>query len=559
MGRGRRVRAGLVTLAAALLVANCASGQRPSSTTDASAGLTDRSSTAASVGTPSIASSTAESPGGSGSNPGGTTGPASLPDATTTPSSPPGPEASTLEPVALVPVVALASPEREVERARLASTLSGADPGPMIVSRADLPALTAALAVSPAAKVRVGSPAEVRAALARSPGSIGILRASDVGPDVRALSVDGRALFGAERVRSLDAWPLVVREPAGADPAPFDPAKTWTLVAGGDVMLDRAVYQQSVLAGKGVDFPWDGGTAAISGWTCCGAGGVRLPVGRRTGSGAAVRKLIDSADVAVVNLEGPAPDRFTYHPGGLVFTFDPALLAGLRDAGIDTVSIANNHISNAGAVGIADTVRHLDALGISHAGAGPDLAAATRPAMLKVDGLTVAVLAYDAIRPIVAATAGRPGAAPLAIDHARADIRAARAAGADVVIVMPHWGTEYTDAVSRTQRDQAAALVAAGADAVIGSHSHWVGPIEMIDGRPVLYSLGDLVFQLTHDERTMEGALADLTFVGRRLVQIDLHPTLILDGSQPNLLDPAGDGARLLAAVDRASRRLPAR
>ena len=88
------------------------------------------------------------------------------------------------------------------------------------------------------------------------------------------------------------------------------------------------------------------------------------------------------ADVALVNLEGPAPDDFRYHPTGFVFTFDPALLTGLRDAGIDVVSLANNHIRNAGASGIRDTIRHLDALGILHAGAGQDSTEAHRPAWL---------------------------------------------------------------------------------------------------------------------------------------------------------------------------------
>ncbi len=455
-----------------------------------------------------------------------------------------------------MPIVAPWSSERSIGRADIARLLDGPAGRSIAVMSDDLSALAATLGVTPGIGLPSASPAEIRAAVLASSGTIGILRAADVTPDVRALAVDGRSLFGAERIHSLDAWPLLVRETPAAGAEPFDPAAAWTLVAGGDVMLDRAVYRESVLAGKGADFPWDGGTAEIAGWTCCGVGGALLPVGRRTGGDGAVRSLLGSADVALVNLEGPAPDDYTYHPGGLVFTFDPALLVGLRDAGVDVVSLANNHISNAGATGIADTVRHLDALGLAHAGAGADPAAARRPAIVQAGGLRVAVLAYDTIRPDLDAAAGRAGAAPLRLDQAAADIHAARAAGADVVVVMPHWGVEYTDAVSTMQRSEAAALIAAGADAVLGSHSHWVGPLEAIDGRPVLYSLGDLVFELTHDQRTMEGALADLTFVGRRLVQLDLHPTLILDGSQPNLLDPAGDGAALLGQVRAASKRI---
>ncbi len=462
------------------------------------------------------------------------------------------------ETVPLVPIVSTVSSRRSVASTDLAAILGGQAGRPVIVSAADATALAASLGQRSPGNWMLAPPAGVRSAVMHDPAALGVVRAADVTPSVRALAVDGRSLFGAERVRLLDAWPLTVAE--AADPGRgFDPGRLWTLVAGGDVVLDRAVYREAVLDGKGADLPWDGGTARITGTTCCGAAGALLPVGRTTGDRGAVRRLFRSADVALVNLEGPAPDAFTFHPHGLVFSFDPALLIGLRDAGIDAVTLANNHIDNAGPSGIGDTVRHLDTLGIAHAGAGRDLAAARRPAVLRAGGLRIAVLSYDAIRPDLAATAGRAGAAPLRLDLARADIRAARAAGADVVLVMPHWGTEYSDIPTAAQRKMAADLVAAGADAVIGSHPHWAGAVETIDGRPILYSLGDLVFELTHDRRTLESVVADLTFAGRRLVQLDLHPVLILRGVQPNLLDPAGDGARVLADIRTASARLDAR
>jgi poly-gamma-glutamate synthesis protein (capsule biosynthesis protein) len=321
-------------------------------------------------------------------------------------------------------------------------------------------------------------------------------------------------------------------------------------------MLDREVHRLAVLRGKGADYPWDGGTARIIDTVCCGAPGHQIVVGRRTGNAGAVRSLLRRADVTLVNLEAPAPDDHAYHPSGYVFTADPALLTGLDRAGIDVVSLANNHIRNAGAAGISQTARHLDALGIAHAGAGRNAAAARRPAWLAAAGLRIAVLAYNGVGAARNATASSAGAAPLKLASMRADIRAARGAGADVVIVVPHWGREYTDAVSAEQRRIAAGLVRAGADAVLGSHSHWAGPLELIDGRLVVYSLGDLVFDLQHDARTQQAFVAELTFVGSRLAQVELHPTLILAASQPNLLEPAGGGGALLRAVQRASARL---
>jgi poly-gamma-glutamate synthesis protein (capsule biosynthesis protein) len=459
--------------------------------------------------------------------------------------------------VPLVPVTGAWSAERSISRAALAAAIAGTGKRPrtVFVAAADLAPLAAELGVTPGPNVRARSPADVRAALARSPGALGILRAGDVTPDVRALAVGGLRLFGGARVRDLAAWPLLVAEPAGAVPSTFDPAATWTLAAGGDVMLDREVHRLAILEGKGPDYPWDGGTARITGRFCCGYPGWEIVGGRRTGHAGAVRTLLRRADIALVNLEAPAPDAPTYHPTGYVFTMDPQLLAGVERAGIDVVSLANNHIGNAGAAGVAETIRNLDRRGIAHAGAGRNVAAARRPAWLTAAGLRIAVLAYDGAGGLPA-TRASAGAAPLALDAMRADIGSARRAGADVVIVVPHWGREYTDAVTTAQRRLARALVTAGADAVLGSHSHWAGPLELVRGRPVLYSLGDLVFDLQHDARTQQGIVAELTFVGRRVAQVELHPTLILNASQPNLLEPDGGGRTLLRAIEAASRRL---
>lgn len=460
--------------------------------------------------------------------------------------------------VPLVPVTDFWSTERSISLAELAAAIvgSGEDPRPVVVPAVDLAGLAAALGVAAGPNVRALPPARIRAAIAKAPNTLGILRAEDVAPDVRALAVDGVTLFGEARVQDLAKWPLLVREVAGADPSTFDPAMTWTLAAGGDVMLDREVYRLAVLQGRGAGYPWDGGTASITARVCCGAPGREIVRGGRTGNLGAVRALLRGTDVTLVNLEGPAPDNHAYHPDGYVFTMDPTLLAGLDRAGIDVVSLANNHIRNAGAAGISQTIRRLDDLGIAHAGAGNDAAAARRPGWLTAAGLRIAVLAYNAVDPAANATASSAGASSLRLAAMRADIRAVRRDGADIVIVVPHWGREYTDAVTAGQRRVAAALVAAGADLVLGSHSHWAGPLELIDGRLVLYSLGDLVFDLQHDARTQQGLIAELTFVGRRLAQVDLHPTLVLAASQPNLLDPAGGGNALLQAMRVSSARL---
>jgi poly-gamma-glutamate capsule biosynthesis protein CapA/YwtB (metallophosphatase superfamily) len=463
--------------------------------------------------------------------------------------------------VPLVPIVSFWSPRRATTRTAVELLLG---PGHSLVrdnysaiavAAPDAAALAATMRVTFDDRVSVMAPADVVAAVRASPTTLGLVRPEDVTSDVRALNVDGLTLFGASRITDLDKWPVLVPSPVASS---FDPSAVWTLAAGGDVNLDRNVYVSAIRKQKGVDFPWAGGTARISGSTCCGFQGNSLIVARRTGNGGAFRALLSGADIAVVNLEGPASTNFVYRKDGFAFAVDPVLLTGLRNAGIDAVSLANNHTRNAGNQGITDTCRTLDQLGVGHAGAGTTLASATAPAWLSAGGLRVAFLAYDALEGGNWVRPGRYGAAPLTLSGVLADIKAARTAGADFVAVMPHWGGEYTTYVSPLQRRQAAAMVAAGANVILGSHSHYVGAIQTLrtpSGDPafVVYSLGNLLFDFNYDEQTQEGVIDELTFVGTRLVQIQLNPTVMVDYSQTNLLDPTGDGKRVLDRIRAAS------
>jgi hypothetical protein len=196
--------------------------------------------------------------------------------------------------------------------------------------------------------VLASSPQALAKDLAAHRGRLGILRASEVGPGVRALGWGKRSLFGVGRVRDLGTWPLMADLPKDEGAPAFDPADLWTFVAAGDVMLDRGVYLQLVDRGRGPDFPFAGGRARITGRTCCSSFGWALPKTVRTGDAGAVRDLLEGADRSIVNLEGPAPRRATFHAEGTSFSFRQDLLDGLANAGIDIVSLANNHIGDAG-------------------------------------------------------------------------------------------------------------------------------------------------------------------------------------------------------------------
>jgi poly-gamma-glutamate capsule biosynthesis protein CapA/YwtB (metallophosphatase superfamily) len=411
----------------------------------------------------------------------------------------------------------------------------------------------------PSRLVLAASVAALDKDLAAHSDRLAFLRADAVTPAVRALAWGSRELFGVDRVKSAGLWQLNAALPTTIGPTrAFNPAAVWTMVAGGDIMLDRGVAKAVKIEKKGVDFPFSGGTARITGRHCCSSLGWPTVVAVRTGNAGAVRNLLKDADLAVANFENPAPDAFKYHTQGTVFSADPHLIAGLKDAGIDYVSLGNNHIGDAGPVGLLQTLANLDKYGIRHSGAGKNLAAARTPAIMTVDGVKVAILSYDTIAPRYAAGTNKPGSAQLSAATVKTDVAAARKAGAQLVIVYPHWGTEYSPRPFSAEQTLAHAVIDAGADMIIGNHAHWVGALEIYKGHPIWYALGNFVFDQTWSEPTSEGLLLQMTFNGSKLVQARLQPTVILDGAQPNLLNPATDGRVVLGQLyDASGKMLP--
>jgi poly-gamma-glutamate synthesis protein (capsule biosynthesis protein) len=479
------------------------------------------------------------------------------PSESPTATSEPTPVATTgpLADVAVVPVTQFRATALSTNRDEVAAVLAGTskryDALELVESEADAilaavgaerPSVAGHLVLAPDAKTLTKDLAKHRKHLA-------FLRADAVTPAVRALAWGGRTLFGVGRVTAAADWRLQAQLPAPAADAAFDPAATWTMFAGGDILLDRGVYETVRIKGKGVDFPFDGGTAEVTGHTCCSSFGWKQPVTRRTGNGGAMRKLIKGADLAIANFENPAPDRFSWHTSKTRFTADPGLIDGLVDAGLDYVSIANNHIGDAGDAGILQTIANLKKRGLAYSGAGKDLAAARKPAMLEANGIKVAVLGYDAIAPIYFAAKGETGSAQLSLSRAKADIKAARKAGADLVIVFPHWGREYRNSPFAAQQQLARGIIDAGADMIIGNHAHWAAAVEVYKGKPIWYALGNFVFDQTWSEPTMEGITLELTFHGKDLVQARMRPHIILDKAQPNFLDPAGAGRVVMGQV----------
>ncbi len=304
----------------------------------------------------------------------------------------------------------------------------------------------------------------------------------------------------------------------------------WTLTAVGDVNLGGDV--SPTLAANGFAYPW----SALGG-------------------------LMRASTLTFANLECTLSYVGTAVPGK-TFTFrgDPAAIPFMRDpGGVDVVSQANNHARDFGAQSLVDCLAYLDASGVKHCGAGADYDSAHAPAYLDAKGLRVGFLAYDDIGYSGwYAAPGYPGVCnPRDTARLAADIRAARA-GADIVVVSFHWGTERKDTPDPAQTSFARYAIDCGADVVLGHHPHVVQGFELYRGKLIANSLGNFVFN-PGSEAGRYTMLTELTLGSRGFLGGTARPVYI-SNCRPQLMGgTTGDAwiARIAALTQ--GRGMPAR
>jgi poly-gamma-glutamate synthesis protein (capsule biosynthesis protein) len=276
---------------------------------------------------------------------------------------------------------------------------------------------------------------------------------------------------------------------------------------------------------------------------------------------AALREQLAAADITIGTLDTTISDAA--RPIGCTPTFNLAAparaLDGLRHGGFDVISHAANHVKDCGAIAcgdqaLLDTRANLQSAGIAAAGSGRDLAEARAPVVVVRDGVSFAFLAYDDIAAYYHAGAATAGAAPLDPATIAEDVANARKY-AHIVIVLPHWGVEYTAAPTERQRAFARAAAAAGADLVVGNHPHWVQAHEQVGGTFVAYALGNFVFDQDWSPETQQGAMLEVTFRGARLTGWRYLPVHIYEQYQPRLAEPA-EAAEILRRIEDASAAL---
>jgi poly-gamma-glutamate synthesis protein (capsule biosynthesis protein) len=262
-----------------------------------------------------------------------------------------------------------------------------------------------------------------------------------------------------------------------------------------------------------------------------------------------VAPLLQDADLTIANLENTLTERGEEQVKAYVFRAPPRFASGLVEAGVDAVSLGNNHAADYGPTGLQDTLDALDAVGLPYAGAGMNEAHARRPAFFSIDGQRVALLSYTDVMENTFATADSHGVALATTDVIAADVGAAKSE-ADIVIVALHSGIEYTDAPQPNQQSLARAAIDAGAALVIGHHPHTLQGVERYGDGLILYSLGNFVFDLDNE---------DLTNLGPRAFESAVYYVTITDGvavevrPEPVFIDPEEIRPRPAAGEQRAA------
>ncbi|MDO8614809.1 MAG: CapA family protein [Dehalococcoidia bacterium] len=295
----------------------------------------------------------------------------------------------------------------------------------------------------------------------------------------------------------------------------LDPARVRTLIVTGDVIPAR--YTDVTIRNQGDDFLY---------------------------TVAATKDITANADLTVINLEAPLMDACPYHDSGFTFCGRPGFVAALQAAGVDVVTLENNHITNYGWDGVNETVRHLEAAGIKWA---------DRESVASVDvrGLKFGFLAFNG----VGETIDREAMA--------AQIAALRPQ-VDVLAVAFHWGAEYVSLpqVAPGVADDNPAEIAhlaidAGADLVIGNHPHWVQAVEVYNGRYIAYAHGNFIFDQMWSYETRLSVIGRYTFFDKQLVGVEYVPTIIENYAQPRPLEGA-EAQAVLDTMKAASEQLAA-
>lgn len=358
--------------------------------------------------------------------------------------------------------------------------------------------------------------------------SLAILRVDDLTPAFKVLSVDGKSIWND------DDYPLFAKVHKTATEKQFDRSRIIKMTSVGDIMLSRTVYRK--MSAKGYLSPFQN-----------------------------VATKLAQADITFGNLECPLSDTFRPSLHGMSFVSPRNAAQGLVKAGVDILGLANNHTGNFGARAFKDTLDVLKQNKIEWVGGGMTEAEAKNYKILKIKGKRFAFLNINAITGDIVARGKSPGVwhidlAPWGrfnrkqVSEVLKKIKEADGKS-DFVVIMVHWGQEYTHDPNVDMKVLAHQLVDAGADLIVGTHPHWTQGVEIYRDRFIAYSLGNFIFDQEWSLETKQGLILDTIFYEGRLINASFTPVLIEDFHRPRILDRK-EGKPVMDAVWASSARI---
>ncbi|MDD2572897.1 MAG: CapA family protein [Bacillota bacterium] len=299
-------------------------------------------------------------------------------------------------------------------------------------------------------------------------------------------------------------------EEAVAQPQP----QKFRLIAVGDMMLTRGVGAR--IRRSSVHAPFDG-----------------------------VRHILETGDIVFGNLETTIATSGTQLPGkGIWFRAAPEVTEGLKEAGFDVLSLANNHTLDYDTPALIETVQNLQQAGIGYVGAGENLEQARRPLVVVKNGVRVGFLAYNefynyfwsySYRRTFEATEDMAGTAPMKEELIREDVEKLKDL-CDVVVVSLHWGIENSNRITPAQQQLGHKIIDWGADIVLGHHPHVLQGIEFYNDKLIVYSLGNFIFDQNGDNNN-QSIILDIELKDGEIIEVAVYPIQIHDKHQPRIPD----------------------
>jgi poly-gamma-glutamate synthesis protein (capsule biosynthesis protein) len=278
---------------------------------------------------------------------------------------------------------------------------------------------------------------------------------------------------------------------------------------------------------------------------------------------ASIKPDVEKADLATCELETPLAKPSGPFVGWPNFDAPPQVLTALVGVGYESCTTASNHSLDQGYAGVKRTLDELDAAGLRHTGSARSEREAATPLIITLpNGVKIGQLAYSFGFNGIPLPAGEPWLANL-IDVPRilSDARAIKRAGADIVVVSLHWGTEYDHLATPEQLDEAHRLLRSpDVDLILGDHAHVIQPAQRIDGKWVFYCMGNQISRHADPiPEVREGIMPRVTFTEVRPHQFrstlaEAIPTWMQDAPKLRLIDlPRALASGELSAAQRSA------